>query len=199
MGKGEKEKDSGLFGWRDWKYPEGPIQKMERQPAPADGSYDPTDWLVENKPSKWAHVFSQPDKFNPVRYPKLSMYHSMLPIYNAIPMYKTVFTDIGNVLAVCPGAKCEKFELRATECLEYYGLKQGMDACQDWYDDLMECRYNSKTMLRVKHMTQKRQREHGLEWVQGKRDKVYEPPPKFHAYLSPHLQYSNYFHWGTTS
>ena len=25
------------------------------------------------------------------------------------------------------------------ECIEYYGAKQGITACKDWYDDFIEC------------------------------------------------------------
>ena len=34
---------------------------------------------------------------------------------------------------------CADFEIRAIECIEYYGAKQGITACKDWYDDYMEC------------------------------------------------------------
>jgi hypothetical protein len=27
------------------------------------------------------------------------------------------------------------------ECIEYYGMKQGLEACKDWYDDFLECVY----------------------------------------------------------
>ena len=34
---------------------------------------------------------------------------------------------------------CADFEMKAMECIEYYGAKQGITACKDWYDDYMEC------------------------------------------------------------
>jgi len=97
------------------------------------------------------------------------------------------------------GRRCEAFELQAMECLEYYGLKQGMEACKDWYDDLMECRYMTKQQLRVKHMYSKRNIDHRLEYIQGKRDKIFEAPPKFHAYLEPHMKPEHIYGVGTAS
>ena len=37
------------------------------------------------------------------------------------------------------GGMCADFEIRAIECIEYFGAKQGITACKDWYDDYMEC------------------------------------------------------------
>lgn len=34
---------------------------------------------------------------------------------------------------------CADFEIKAIECIEYYGAKQGITACKDWYDDYIEC------------------------------------------------------------
>jgi hypothetical protein len=31
--------------------------------------------------------------------------------------------------------------MNAMECIEYYGMKQGLEACKDWYDDFLECVY----------------------------------------------------------
>ena len=40
---------------------------------------------------------------------------------------------------VSQGGVCADFELKALECVEYYGAKQGITACKDWYDDYIEC------------------------------------------------------------
>ena len=37
------------------------------------------------------------------------------------------------------GGICGDFEMKALECIEYYGAKQGITACKDWYDDFIEC------------------------------------------------------------
>ena len=34
-------------------------------------------------------------------------------------------------------------ELRALECIEYYGRQKGFVICKDLYEDFMECKYNS--------------------------------------------------------
>ena len=44
-------------------------------------------------------------------------------------------------LVLLQGFLCEKFELSAMECMEYYGVKQGLTACRDYYDDMMECKF----------------------------------------------------------
>ena len=47
------------------------------------------------------------------------------------PVFAYVFVSQGGV--------CADFELKALECVEYYGAKQGITACKDWYDDYIEC------------------------------------------------------------
>lgn len=79
------------------------------------------------------------------------------------------------------------FEMRAMECIEYYGSKQALTACKDWYDDFIECRQRHKQTLRIKAMFRKRHFENHLEYLQGKRswDETYEAPPKSHAFKEP--------------
>merc|ERR1712122_82911 len=73
------------------------------------------------------------------------------------------------------------------ECIEYYGAKQGLTACKDWYDDYIECTHKTKQNLRVKAMYKKRHVDNHLEYLQGKRTyaETYEAPPKAHAYTEP--------------
>ena len=33
------------------------------------------------------------------------------------------------------------------ECMEYYGVKQGLSACRDYYDDMMECKFKVGSSL----------------------------------------------------
>ena len=42
---------------------------------------------------------------------------------------------------------CADFELKALECIEYYGAKQGITACKDWYDDYIECSTGNISLL----------------------------------------------------
>ena len=44
---------------------------------------------------------------------------------------------------------CADFEIRAIECIEYYGAKQGITACKDWYDDYMECQSGERRNKRM--------------------------------------------------
>lgn len=126
--------------------------------------------------------------YNPVRYPhpdatiaqKISkQYHS--------PHYRNFLTDLGANVTNIQGGKCQDFELNAMECIEYYGAKQGLTACKDWYDDYIECVHECKQKLRVIAMFKKRHIDNHIEYVQGKRTwaDTYEPPPKSHAFVEP--------------
>ena len=46
---------------------------------------------------------------------------------------------------------CADFELKALECIEYYGAKQGITACKDWYDDYIECSTGNVSPLSLPH------------------------------------------------
>ena len=52
------------------------------------------------------------------------------------------------------------------ECIEYYGSKQGMTACKDWYDDFMECQMGAKQRLRMRAMFKKRHIDMHMEYLQ---------------------------------
>jgi len=197
MVAGGDKPDAGFMGWKDWVIPDGPIKKVERTPHPTkDGSFDSQDVLTKNLPDALATPL---DSFNPVRYPKLEPGWTLYKQYGVMTPFTTGLSKMCGGIMTGAGRRCEAFELQAMECLEYYGLKQGMEACKDWYDDLMECRYMTKQQLRVKHMYSKRNIDHRLEYIQGKRDKIFEPPPKFHAYLEPHMKPEHIYGVGTAS
>lgn len=185
--------NNGPFGWKEWKLPKEmfPLIERERTPHPyKDGRFENDDWFTKLEPDR----FDVPSaSLNPVRYPNLSPAWTMYRQYGVAPKFKTYFTNIGGQMKNTAGRHCENFELQAMECLEYYGLKQGIDACKDWYDDLLECKYKAKQNLRAKHMFHKRNYDNRLEYYQGKRDHIHEPPPKFHAFLAPHLKPEHYF------
>ena len=61
---------------------------------------------------------------------------------------------------------CADFELKAVECIEYFGAKQGMTACKDWYDDYIECQTGAKQWLRIRAMFKKRHIDNHLEYLQ---------------------------------
>merc|ERR1712141_865115 len=50
----------------------------------------------------------------------------------------------------------------------YYGAKQGITACKDWYDDYIECSTGAKQSLRMRAMFKKRHIDNHLEYLQGK-------------------------------
>merc|ERR1712088_618053 len=86
--------------------------------------------------------------YNPVKYPELSIAHHLSRRYTT-PYLKTFFTDMGANVINMQSGPCMDFELNALECIEYYGAKQGLTACKDWYDDYIECVHKSKQNLRV--------------------------------------------------
>ena len=52
------------------------------------------------------------------------------------------------------------------ECIEYYGAKQGLTACKDWYDDFIECQGKAKQLLRMRAMFKKRHVDNHIEYLQ---------------------------------
>ena len=75
---------------------------------------------------------------------------------------------------------CADFELKAVECIEYYGAKQGMTACKDWYDDYIECQTGAKQWLRIRAMFKKRHIDNHLEYLQVGATQDYHQISKFH-------------------
>ena len=52
-------------------------------------------------------------------------------------------TDLHMVVAENQSRRCGGMELRALECIEYYGRQKGFVICKDLYEDFMECKFNS--------------------------------------------------------
>jgi len=174
--------DSGFMGWKDWKVPRFGTDRNITPVPGIDGSSSGNGYGSDRPVREWPGEY-----FNPVKYPNMSPSWTMMSLYTT-PYITTFFTDIGGGLCFNgAGLPCEKFELQAMECMEFYGTKQGSYACKDAYDDLMECRHKTKQNLRVKHMWRKRGIENHLEYLQGKRtwEETYEAPPKYFAHLNP--------------
>jgi len=176
--------DGGLFGWKNWKVPNWTIDRDRTPRSPNSGEYNHYDNWGDNNCDKNA-IFPFVDNNNPVRHPKLTIAEDLLRIWQ--PFIKTFFTDMGANIMSPQGGLCGDFELRAMECIEYYGAKQGLTACKDWYDDFIECTARSKQKLRVRAMFKKRHVDNHLEYLQGKRtwDETYEKPPKYNAFQEP--------------
>jgi len=177
--------EGGLFGWREWKFPRTYFDAVDHSNKPCttenDGSFN-GDPDSPGRPGKYE---APGECYNPVRYPNL---HPVWSMYGDVsPYIKTIFTDMSGVFTNGAGYFCERFEVPAMECMEYYGLHQGSEACKDFYDDLMECRHKTKRNLRVRHMFRERHLKNQFEYLQGKRtwEQTFEDPPKFHAFLSP--------------
>jgi len=188
------------IGWRKWKVGDwfGNIDK-DRTPIPHGGRYEHRDdgaalggagtkfVGTQQTSGKMEEVIdSTGNCYNPVKYPELSIAHHLSRRYTT-PYLKTFFTDMGANVINMQSGPCMDFELNALECIEYYGAKQGLTACKDWYDDYIECVHKAKQNLRVKAMYKKRHIDNHLEYLQGKRTygETYEAPPKAHAYVEP--------------
>eukprot|EP00091_Calanus_sinicus_P014184 TRINITY_DN3159_c0_g1_i1.p2 TRINITY_DN3159_c0_g1~~TRINITY_DN3159_c0_g1_i1.p2 ORF type:complete len:190 (-),score=43.36 TRINITY_DN3159_c0_g1_i1:91-660(-) len=174
---GSKDQDGGIFGWKNWTLPDEwttihrdrtPIKPRDKDEIGMHGDFPV--WGDDN---------------NPVRNTNLTIADHLLRYWT--PYLKNFFTDMTANFISTQGQRCGDFELRAMECIEYYGAKQGLTACKDWYDDFMECQLGAKQRLRMRAMFKKRHIDHHLEYLQGKRtwDETYEKPPKYHAYVEP--------------
>jgi len=179
----EDSQDGGLLGWRNWKLPK-PFYggTWDLTPSSVDGSYS-DDMNFPNRPT---NTFTAN---NPLVYPNRSIAWDLQMRY-VNPGMKNFITDMSAAALNCQGKPCEDFEMNAMECIEYYGMKQGLEACKDWYDDYLECVYQTKQKLRVMHMFRVRHKENWIEYLQGKRSKesLYEPTPKMHAYMAPWVE-----------
>jgi len=165
--------------------PDPPFWYRDTEPAKMDGSYSGNQFFPD---MPRGHGWNE--AHNPVRYPNLSPAWTLADAMkvNMMPVYvRSFFTDMGGSLNGA-GFKCQNFELQAMECMEYYGVQQGITACKDQYDDLMECRLRTKSNLRVKHMYKKREFDNYLEYLQGKRtyEQTYEQPPKLFSFITPY-------------
>jgi len=43
---------------------------------------------------------------------------------------------------------CGPLEIKALECIEYYGKQRGLVICKDWYDDWIECKHGKTQLAR---------------------------------------------------
>jgi len=180
--------DGGLFGWKHWTIPDSwTVVEGDRTPrSPTSGRFDENDQWQKDSGS-FGEVFTRParDEENPVRHPQRTIAESLLRYYS--PMMKTFMSDMfANVVSSQSGV-CGDFELKALECIEYYGAKQAITACRDWYDDFLECQSGAKQKLRLRAMFKKRHVDNHLEYLQGKRtwDETYEKPPPYNAFVEP--------------
>ena len=62
----------------------------------------------------------------------------------ALHSFLTDWSAVTNEQATRP---CGDLELRALECIEYYGRQRGYVICKDVYDDFTECRMQSVQVL----------------------------------------------------
>jgi len=172
------------IGWKDWKISDwlGGVKKDRTPYSPTAGKFG-EPWGPEA--SNWDFEWNG-KCYNPVKYPEMTIAHHLSQRFHS-PQMHTYITDMGANVMDGQGGKCMDFEMNALECIEYYGSKQGITACKDWYDDYIECMHQSKQKLRLKAMFKKRQIDNHLEYLQGKRtwDETYEPPPKAHAFVEP--------------
>ena len=62
-------------------------------------------------------------------------------VYSRVnPAVHNIITDWTNAPGESMTAPCGDLELRALECIEYYGRQRGYVICKDVYDDFTECR-----------------------------------------------------------
>eukprot|EP00088_Acartia_fossae_P025945 TRINITY_DN26720_c0_g1_i1.p1 TRINITY_DN26720_c0_g1~~TRINITY_DN26720_c0_g1_i1.p1 ORF type:complete len:200 (-),score=40.94 TRINITY_DN26720_c0_g1_i1:105-704(-) len=183
---GGDSQDAGFLGWKNWRIPDewNRVSRDRTEKSPDSGAF-----LVDsdcNDPTNPQRGAWFPDEqYNPVRHPQRSIAWDLMKVWQ--PHYKSFFTDMGAYVASSQAGVCAKFEIQALECIEYYGAKQGITACKDWYDDYMECTTGAKQWLRMRAMFKKRHIDNHLEYLQGKRtwDETYEKPPKHNAFLEP--------------
>jgi hypothetical protein len=113
------------------------------------------------------------------------------------PVINMPFTDLFACVSTVTNTPCQKLEIEAMECIEYYGAKRGLDICKDYYDDYMECTYRAKQQLREQAIVRVRNKRYN-EYLLGKREwsTVYAPVPTPHAFkdpsLTPHTSYKDH-------
>jgi len=184
-----------IFWWKDavikdgWSLEDARTPKGETAGLLGDQGHKHWTGLGPNLEYPEQSIFTPANKeFNPVKYPhpEAGIGQHLIKRYHS-PHYRNFLTDMGANILNLQGGRCQDFELQAMECIEYYGAKQGLTACKDWYDDYIECMHGCKQRLRVQAMFKKRHIDNHLEYLQGKRTwaETYEPPPKSHAFTEP--------------
>lgn len=170
-----------LLGWKQWQVGDW-LFGVEKDRTPVPG----TVGSVEDAGSGNKFDIELNTGYNPVKYPDLTIAQHLQRRFHH-PYIKSFLSEVGVNIMSFQHSMCADFEINAMECIEYYGAKQGIVACKDWYDDFIECVHKSKQNLRIKAMFKKRQIDNHLEYLQGKRtwDETYEAPPKAHAFVEP--------------
>ena len=56
------------------------------------------------------------------------------------PFIRNTLTDVFGQMQTSANTECGPFEIRALECIEYFGAQRGRKLCQDYFDDTEECR-----------------------------------------------------------
>jgi len=64
------------------------------------------------------------------------------------PGIQSVFTDAFAGILNDQGSHCAPLEIKALECIEYYGKQRGYLICKDAYDDFVECKNLNLSKLR---------------------------------------------------
>ena len=68
------------------------------------------------------------------------------------PLIHLPITDLLAVPLMRQHHQCADLELKALECIEYYGAHRGTVLCQDYYDDWHECSSNNLTVSSYKYL-----------------------------------------------
>lgn len=110
------------------------------------------------------------------------------------PIFNLPITDMFAVPLQRQQNKCADLELKALECVEYYGASRGSMICQDYYDDWHECSHHTLSKLRVRAMQMQRNKRY-YEYVRGEREynTVYRPLPAPHSLHEPLRTFKNDF------
>lgn len=179
-----------LLGWKNWKIGDWFMGVEDaRTPRPEEGKFDDNEKNTPGLVSAFlsGDIMERDNCYNPVKYPEMETVAQHLSRRFHSASLNNFLTDLGSNLHNAQMSTCMDFEMQAMECIEYYGAKQGLVACKDWYDDYIECTHNSKQQLRMKAMFKKRHIDNHLEYLQGKRTwaETYEPTPKAFAFIEP--------------
>lgn len=116
------------------------------------------------------------------------------------PLLRTPLTDLTSCLLNHQHyGKCAQFEMEMVECMEAYGVHQGMKRCKPIMDDFNECVSMNKQIYRIfvsikcyKFFCQHRycflfifqamDVERRRQYKAGERKEIYAPPPRMDAY-----------------
>ncbi|KAK9880603.1 hypothetical protein WA026_011843 [Henosepilachna vigintioctopunctata] len=92
------------------------------------------------------------------------------------PYFKSPFTDLtGSIVNHQFFGKCRKFEERAIDCMEAYGLERGRRECKTLIEDFTECSLAHKRLARFEIMVKERDRQ--INAGERKKEDGYAPPP----------------------